>query len=62
MVKNLADSSEMGENLADSEIPAPSSWPSVEADIKVNWRPELTNQASAAQKGFMTQSTKNYLE
>ena len=36
MAKNLADSSEMGENLADSEIPAPSSWPSVEAHIGVN--------------------------
>ena len=55
MAKNLAGSSEMGENLADSEIPAPSSWSSVEADIKVNWRPELTNQASPTQKGFMTQ-------
>ena len=38
MTKNLADSSGMGEDLADSEIPAlwPSSWPSFEADIEVN--------------------------
>jgi len=32
MTKNLADSWEMGENLADSGIPAPSSWPLVEAN------------------------------
>ena len=36
MTKNFADSWEMGENLADSEIPAPSSWPSFEVDTGVN--------------------------
>lgn len=45
----------MAKNLDDSEIPTPPSWPSVEAHIGVNWKPELTNQASPAEKGFMTQ-------
>ena len=55
MAKNLAHSWEMGENLADDGDSTPSSWPSVEADIRVNWRPEFTNYAPPAQKWFKTQ-------